>query len=152
MSRERTTITVRTSVVGFHRWPAASGSRDYLARLHRHLFSIEATLGVRHDDRDVEFHDLLELITQYLAKFDPDGTAARFGSWSCETIARSILDDVLMTCAPDAGYWRVDVSEDGENGATIVREEDADEVAGNVAGRNLDPGRVDDSSAGMHKS
>jgi hypothetical protein len=58
------TVTVWTTFTapGFHRWPGASGQRSYLADLHRHLFHITVHVGVTHTDRDVEFHDLQDLV------------------------------------------------------------------------------------------
>ena len=51
-------IFVRFEQVGFHCWPDAPSHRAYLRASHRHLFGIEVTTRVDHDERDIEFHDL----------------------------------------------------------------------------------------------
>lgn len=95
---------------GWHHWPDAPPHRAYLASRHRHLFHAKVTLAVGHDDREVEFHDLLEagrLVT-------PAGR--EWGSMSCEAIATTIGGHVLRR-------WPrplvVEVWEDGECGALV---------------------------------
>jgi hypothetical protein len=51
-------IFVRFEQVGFHFGPDAPSHRAYLRATHRHLFGIEVTTTVDHDERDIEFHDL----------------------------------------------------------------------------------------------
>ncbi len=103
------TIFVKFQVQGFHSWPAAPKHRDYLASSHRHLFCVEVRCDVSHDDREVEFHDLLDFAK---ASF-PAGDR---GAASCEMMARQ-LGDVLSTRFNRS--FEVTVSEDGEVGAIV---------------------------------
>ena len=102
-------IWVRFAVAGYHQWPEAPNHRSYLAMRHRHLFHVEARCQVDHDDREVEFHDLLD---QARADF-PGG---HLGRQSCEDMARDLATKLA------AHYRRpfeVSVSEDGEVGAVV---------------------------------
>lgn len=108
------TIFVRFTFAGFHRWAGASGARAYLADRHRHLFRVEVRVQVAHDDREVEFHDLLDRSRAIFA--DDLGTNGNFGSQSCEMLGRELG-------ARLAKHYRrpviVIVSEDGECGAQV---------------------------------
>lgn len=104
-------IVVRFTVEGWHHWPGATLQRSYLAHSHRHLFHVEVRLAVTHDDREVEFHDLLD----YARTACPQG---QLGAQSCEMIARQL-------CAAIRDRWpdrtvRVAVFEDGEVGAEVT--------------------------------
>lgn len=114
-------IFVTTSFAGWHAWPGAPAGRAYLAVAHRHLFEVTVSVPVAHDDRDIEFHDLLDVvkeavdaISEWMADFnDPV-------SWSCEELAIKIGHSVGM--ALELSSVRVEVSEDGENGASVTME------------------------------
>lgn len=108
-----TRIFVRFTEPGWHRWPAAPDSRAYLRDSHRHLFHYEVSMLVTHDERDVEFHDLIDAARSYVHLGD-------LGARSCETIARDLLGD-LHGEYPDR-HVIVTVSEDGECGATVEGE------------------------------
>lgn len=115
MAQTRTTIWVEFTQVGFHHWPDAPTARAYLRNPHRHLFHVEVSTTVEHDDRDIEFHDLRdESIT--LLRGIAVGKGFDFGSQSCETIARRLglrlIDRYRLP-------FTITVSEDGECGATI---------------------------------
>ncbi len=103
-----TMISVRFSFVGFHRWPAAPSSHEYLASRHRHRFEVEARVEVFEDDREIEFHDFLDFCRSGLAEGD-------WGSASCEMMAAGLARTIV------AEYPGRDVSvavfEDGEVGA-----------------------------------
>lgn len=105
------TVTVRFDVDGYHRWPAAPPARSYLEARHRHRFGFTVTIPVDHDERQVEFHDLLDWCT---SRFDDE---EEFGDRSCETIAGLFAGRVV-------GEWKVpwcecSVSEDGYVTATL---------------------------------
>lgn len=102
-------IWVRFTVPGFHSWPEAPDHRAYLRNSHRHLFQVAVRTQVDHDDREIEFHDLLD---QARADF-PGGD---LGRQSCEDMARGLATKLA------AHYRRpfeVSVSEDGEVGASV---------------------------------
>lgn len=102
-------IFVRFVKAGFHLWPNAPPSRAYLAQRHRHLFHVEVRVEVRHDDREIEFHDLLEEAEDLFEIADD--------TMSCEMMAR-VLANRLMALH-DQRIFAVTVSEDGECGATV---------------------------------
>lgn len=113
-----TTVWVTHSFVGFHRWAGATGTRGYLAHRHRHLFMVRAEVAVHHDDRDVEFHDLLDTVTACCAGLGDTGPSGReLGSMSCEMVAHAVFDAIEKTWPGRA--TRVEISEDGEVGATV---------------------------------
>ena len=93
---------------GFHRWKGAPEPVAFLRDRHRHLFHVRIEWMVSHAEREREFfielHDAKEVV-QRLQR-EPESL-----EWSCETWASRILDAT--------GAWRVEVSEDGENGATV---------------------------------
>lgn len=106
-----TEVWSKVKVVGFHRWPEAPANRDYLRSRHRHEFNITAYVRVGHNDRDVEFHDLRDLILEWWGFGDNE-----LGRMSCEDIAVQVqkhLHDhgLTVTC--------VEVSEDGYDGAVL---------------------------------
>ncbi len=104
-------ITVRWTYEGWHKWPEAHSERNYLADSHRHLFYVELTVEVQHNDREVEFHDLLT----YAKGLLPSGED--FGRKSCEDMANEILEYVNLKY-PDRNML-CSVWEDNEVGATI---------------------------------
>lgn len=102
-------IFVRFQSAGIHHWPAATGARAYLAVPHRHQFHVEVAVPVSHDDREVEFHDLLDFCRSEFPTGD-------LGAQSCEMLARQLGEAVLRR------YHRpvtVTVSEDGECGSVV---------------------------------
>lgn len=115
-----TTITARAVVAGLHHWPDAPERRAYLAEPHRHEFHFSACVRVGHNERDVEFHDLGDLIEasarEYGGEFHPDALLVDFGSASCETLAHHVYG-----CLVGRGLsvvW-VEVSEDGQFSARV---------------------------------
>lgn len=97
-------------LVGFHHWPLAPSHRAYLGVSHRHLFGVRVTLPVTHDDRDIEFHDLHEIIGEV---WQEDWQGA-----SCETIAR-ILGQRIQKLGHGIQWIVVEVDEDQEAGARV---------------------------------
>ncbi len=101
---------ITTTFEGWHAWPDAPQPRGYLASPHRHLFYVRAEVTVGHDDREIEFHDLMDFIVSCLP--GPD-----LGAQSCEMIARKIVD-ALAEKYPNRAVG-VSVSEDNEVGAVV---------------------------------
>lgn len=108
-----TTIFVRWERVGFHRWQDAPGHRAYLRERHRHLFKFEVSVTVNHDDREIEFHDLLDVCTGALG-------GDEHGRMSCEQLAQRILERVEHVY-PGRPVYSCLVAEDGECGARVVK-------------------------------
>jgi hypothetical protein len=107
-------IFVSWQAAGLHYWPeAGNGLRTYLGAPHRHTFHYRVEIDVRHDDREVEFHDVL-MHMRVLTPEEHD-----WGTQSCEAIARHLCDEVERRW-PGRGPV-VTVSEDGECGAMTWR-------------------------------
>ena len=110
-------IFVTFKVAGLHCWPGAPDHRGYLRVPHRHQFGVRIETIVRHDDREIEFHDLrdrgLDLLRALAAG---DGELLNFGPKSCEMIARDLGAELAAIFERS---FRVTVDEDGECGATV---------------------------------
>lgn len=109
-----TTVWAAVDLPGFHRWPDAPDHRDYLRARHRHLFRITPEVRVDHRDRDVEFHDLGDLVRAW---WGTDLSGRECGALSCEDIAHELGNHLY---ALGLTVVRVTVSEDGECGATLT--------------------------------
>jgi hypothetical protein len=110
------TVTVRWEQVGFHCWPEAAGVRQYLSTRHRHKFFFTLTVDVFHNDREIEFHDLLDFAKGIIIEQE-------LGRQSCEDLATTIIDAVVAKYPQTATTRtiRVSVFEDNEVGATLTR-------------------------------
>lgn len=106
----QSTIFVRFQVAGFHYWPEPIKGREYLGDRHRHLFHVEVRVQVAHDDRDVEFHELLDFARSQF----PGG---ELGAQSCEMMARALGNKIAHRFGRAV---EVSVSEDGEVGALVL--------------------------------
>lgn len=108
-------IIVRFQAEGWHCWPEAKGERAYLANRHRHQFYVDVIMGVAHDDREVEFHDLLAFARQAFG-------SGEFGRDSCETLAKRLIEKLRGQYGER--QISVNVFEDGEVGAVVDFEPD----------------------------
>jgi hypothetical protein len=107
-----TSIFVTFDHIAFHSWPGASDNREYLAHRHRHKFGFRVECDVEHDDREIEFHNLLDECAAWVKGFMGD----EWGATSCETAARALGATLV------GRYKRpfvVTVDEDGECGARV---------------------------------
>lgn len=110
----KTEVFCIVQIEGLHNWPACPFEEvKYLRDLHRHVFHIKAFKVVNHDDRDVEFIMMKHEITKYFFNkyWDFHTKVHRFGAMSCEMIGRELINKFQLS--------RVEVSEDGENGAIV---------------------------------
>ena len=106
-------ITVRGQYDHFHRYENAPDQVAFLRNLHRHLFKWTAVIEVFHDDRELEFFMVMQHIN---SKIMPFIQIKELGS--CEMQA----EDILRYLVDEYGakrYYKVTVSEDGENDGTI---------------------------------
>lgn len=102
---------------GFHRYPAASedpklSDVSYLGSRHRHLFKFRVEIEIFHNDRELEFHQVLN----YCESLYKDNSL-EIDHKSVEMLA----DDLYLQLAdryPDR-YMAIEVSEDGECGCRI---------------------------------
>lgn len=122
-----TYIWVKFTQEGYHRWPSPSSGREYLRAPHRHLFHVKVSLSVEGKDREVEFHDLLEKARDFFETTICLVPTCPLGDWkeawekmlaqSCEHMAHSLLGELRAFYGNRA--YVVEVSEDGECGATV---------------------------------
>lgn len=106
------TIIVTFQLEGWHHWAEAPQERYYLRSRHRHLFHFRVEATVSHSERQLEFHDLLDM-ARPLAQMALTSASAK--GWSCETIAEDVLSRLKEASS-------VEVWEDGECGARIERD------------------------------
>lgn len=122
-------VKVRFQWTGVHQWPNASGRHEYLKYPHRHVFKGTATIQVFHNDRDIEFFDILDFIHDQLKDYE------HLGDRSCEWVAQ----DLITRMFKEVGSHRnieVEITEDGENGAVVLWDGSLEE--GHAARRGMD--------------
>ena len=122
MDNQKFTYSVFVSfqIEGFHRWPMAAEvfpEVAFLADRHRHMFHFKCYAYVSHTDRDEEFILLKRKIQKELRDAFTKSTSnvLEFGSMSCEDIGEWLLESF-------PALYKVEVWEDGENGALIERD------------------------------
>lgn len=106
-----TDVIVRFTREGWHYWADAPSERAYLGFSHRHLFHVEVSVAVTGDNREIEFHDLLDFCK---ANF-PEGD---YGGQSCEMLARGLGEQITLQFPKRS--VTVAVFEDGEVGARVT--------------------------------
>jgi hypothetical protein len=117
------TIFVRFQKEGIHKYPAAATDPNlatgdeydvsFLATPHRHIFHFEVTIEVFHNDRDIEFIQFKRWLENQYSQ-----GILQLDYKSCEMISDDLYD-VIATRYPNRNVV-IQVSEDNENGATIV--------------------------------
>lgn len=110
----RAQVFITCQFAAIHNYPTAPESHKFLREHHRHVFHVKASADVAHANRDIEFIDLKERV-QNFCKETWEGKSV--GMLSCEMIACVILDNFKELAV-------VRVSEDGENGATVWRQDE----------------------------
>jgi hypothetical protein len=110
---QKTSVFVTHKFHGWHKWIDAPMTRAYLRDYHRHLFGVKVLVRVQHNDRDVEFHDLQDMVIAFVDKTFKD---QHFLS-SCEDIGQTIARHLIEEKKLEVSCITVD--EDGENGAFI---------------------------------
>lgn len=100
-------VWVSCRFVGYHRWLDAPEDSRFLREYHRHEFHVMLGVEVKGSNREVEFLALKEMVRDHLEAC----WEGRYFESSCEQIAESLLA-TFNACF-------VEVSEDGENGATV---------------------------------
>lgn len=113
-------IWVKFQRAGIHRFARAHSEPElfdvsYLGSPHRHLFKMKVSIEVFHDDREIEFHQFLN----YLEGSIDNGTL-QLDNKSCEMICDDIAELVRDKYDAKRRLLIVEVSEDGECGATCT--------------------------------
>lgn len=121
MTVTKSEVYCKVNFEAIHNWPGVVNipgleEVSYLQHPHRHIFVIRAYSLVTHSDRDVEFIWLQHQVEKFLKASFPafNGAAADLGACSCEMIGELILNNFPQ-------IYKVDVSEDDENGAIMER-------------------------------
>jgi hypothetical protein len=117
MSQAKRKIWITFQRAGFHRYPAANedpklSDVSYLGSRHRHLFKFRVEIEIFHNDRELEFHQVLN----YCESLYKDNSL-EIDYKSVEMLA----DDLYLQLAnryPDR-FMTIEVSEDGECGCRI---------------------------------
>jgi 6-pyruvoyl-tetrahydropterin synthase len=114
------TITVRTQFEGLHYWDSAPEKVAFLRNMHRHIFKIEVSVDVKHDDRDTEFfifkNDIDVFLKNIGEQYHPEmATLRNLGGRSCEMIANMINEYVISKYNKSITFVRTKVQEDDEN-------------------------------------
>ena len=117
----KTSVVVSLDFCGIHCWPNAPAEVSFLRNPHRHIFKVKAFFWENHDfkadQREREFILVKAGILRALRDewhFNTTTQCFELGSTSCENIAKEILSNQgCYYC------YRVEVFEDGENGAIV---------------------------------
>ena len=123
MSNLKSKIWVTFRREGTHKYPAAltdpklkTGDEydvSFLGYPHRHIFHFKVAIEVFHDDRDIEFIQFKRWLENLYGK----GTL-ELDYKSCEMIGADLYQQINSRY-PNREVT-IDVSEDGENGATMT--------------------------------
>lgn len=118
-------IWVKFQKEGMHKYPAAltdptlaTGDEydvSFLGYPHRHIFHFIVQIDVMHSDRDIEFIQFKRWLENLYR-----GDILQLNHKSCEMIAEDLYTEISIKY-PDRSV-KIDVSEDGENGAILEYE------------------------------
>ena len=101
-------VTARKEML--HYYPDAPKQVEYLRNPHRHIFHIKFYIEIFSDDREIEFimfkHEVEDLLKDEDIK-----------TMSCEMLANHL--HVMMDIKYKNRKMKIEVSEDGENGASM---------------------------------
>jgi hypothetical protein len=110
---------------GVHCYPAAATDPSlktndmydvsFLGTPHRHIFHFRVWIDVVHNNRDIEFIQFKRWLEQLYSS-----NTLELNHKSCEMIADDLYQQIAQRYPDRAVY--IEVSEDGENGATITYE------------------------------
>lgn len=103
-------VFVTTTFEALHYWDNAPFQVGFLQSPHRHVFHVKAYAEVGGPDRQIEFIQLKDEISTWIAN-NLRGTTTQC---SCEDFAMRILTAFPKLCA-------CSVAEDDENGALVER-------------------------------
>jgi len=106
------TIFVTFQKEGIHRYPDAPEGVEFLKTPHRHIFHFRVTVEVFHNDRDIEFI----LFKRELENLYKESTL-QVDYKSCEMLAEDLINYISSKYPMRTVF--AEVSEDGENGATL---------------------------------
>ena len=117
-------ITVVNDFIGYHRYANAPEDVAFLRAWHRHHFIVKTSVNVNHNERDIEFFELQNMIKEFvLGNFNKPQEEYLDGIWieSCENLAEAIVD--YLSLELNRSFIEVSVGEDGESEATVTQED-----------------------------
>lgn len=106
-------ITVTGEYEGFHWYEDAPDEVAFLKNRHRHMFKWSAEISVDHDNRELEFFMVRFMLEREVLPY----IKLQDNLGSCEQQAERILNGLIE--AYGQRYYRVTVSEDGENSGSV---------------------------------
>ncbi len=115
VAQDRIFVWCTTRFAALHRWKEAPEIANYLRDFHRHEFHVKVIIEVDRS-RQIEFIHLKNQVDSYIRQ---NYEGQRLDK-SCEDMASEILRAFHA--------HSVEINEDGENGATVVREIIRDET------------------------
>jgi len=117
MAKLLTWAKVSLRFEALHQWDAAPNDVEFLQDSHRHEFHVTVHIQQFHDDRDVEYIMLKRWLKNWL---DLNYEKQDLGQMSCEMMCKEILDELEQKHGSKRQY-KVEVTEDGENGAVVEK-------------------------------
>jgi hypothetical protein len=110
-------IWVTFQKAGFHKYPAAATDPNlqdvsYLGTRHRHLFKFKVQIEIYHNDRELEFHQVLNYCESLYQQ-----NQLEIDYKSVEMLADDLYDQLAIKY-PGRNI-KIEVSEDGECGCVI---------------------------------
>ena len=105
---------------GIHKYPQALedpqlADVSFLGYPHRHIFHFRVSISVFHNDRDIEFIQFKRWLE---GLYSSENAVLALDYKSCEMIADDLYRQINIKYP--GRHVTVDVSEDGENGASIA--------------------------------
>lgn len=125
-------VWITFHVERIHSWPNAPLDllHGHLRNPHRHLFYVRVEAAVDDAYRRISFEELKNTSARLFADAIPYES-----TYSCEEMAVR-LGDALYHNDADLALRRIDVSEDGENGATWLNVQEEEDIGGTGYGGN----------------
>lgn len=109
-------IYIQTQFTGYHRWDAAPDCVAFLRNAHRHIFHVKVTVAVSHNDRDIEFFMMKQIVDNFIQRQIIENANKDENMGSCEQMAEKI---VIFISKHYERTVEVEVNEDTENGAIV---------------------------------
>lgn len=125
--KEQRFIFVTFQKEGIHAYPDAPEGVEFLRHPHRHIFHFRVDIEVWHDDRDIEFILFKrELENRYSLETVGYTGVLNINNKSCEMLADD-LAGYIQDAYPGRDL-KIEVSEDGENGAVSYYPADREQI------------------------
>ena len=105
-------IVVKTTFEDWHKWVDAPDEVYYLKFPHRHLFYVQISCEVKHDDRELEFF----MVKKYLDHIIKSDIKRMEITKSCEQMANRIKNILQIKYKRP---FEVAIYEDNENGVVV---------------------------------